>query len=198
VIHHVEGVLAEKVPGRLVVETGGVGFEMLVSDATWRDVGRPGQPARLLTHLAVREDAWTLFGFSRAEERDVFRLLLGIQGVGPRMALAILSGVRAGALRRAVQEGDVEALTVVSGVGKKTAQRIIVDLRDRVGELPGGADGRMDDGAAAADADEAVDALVALGYSRSLAREAVRGARAEDPGGAESLEVVVKQALRRI
>ena len=196
-IHHVEGVLAQKAPGRVVLETGGVGLELLVSDETWNDLGRPGETARLLTHLALREDAWTLFGFSRDEEREAFRLLLGIQGVGPRVALAILSGIPASALRRAVQEGDVAALTVVSGVGKKTAQRIIVDLRDRVGELPGSPEAVPSESAAEGK-DAAVDALVALGYSRVLARDAVRGARAADPEGAAPLETVVKHALRRI
>ncbi|NNE43777.1 MAG: Holliday junction branch migration protein RuvA [Gemmatimonadetes bacterium] len=129
----------------------------------------------------------------------MFRLLLGIQGVGPRVALAILSGVTAANLRRSVQEGDVASLTTVSGVGKKTAQRIIVDLRDKVGELPGEGGGRIVPGlpSPVSDGDEAVDALVALGYSRNVARDAVRVARGED-GEDAPLELVVKDALRRL
>lgn len=196
-IHHVEGLLTEKDPGRTVVEVGGVGLEILVSDDTWREVGIVGDTVRLLTHLAVREDQWTLFGFLREEERSLFRLLLGVQGVGPRMALAILSGLSVERLRRAVGEGDVAALTTISGVGKKTAQRMVVDLRDKVGELPGGPDLVPVGAGEPADGDDAVDALVALGYPRAVARDAVRKARGPEAREAP-VEEVLKEALRRL
>lgn len=196
-IHHVEGTLAEKPAGRLVVDVGGVGLELHVSEETWREAGSPGEPVRLLAHLSVREDAWTLFGFGSEDERALFRLLLGVQGVGPRMALGILSGLASANLRRALQEGDVDALTAVSGVGKKTAERLVVDLRDKVGPLPArrslvAAPGTVIEG------DAAVDALVALGYPRSSAREAVRAARNAAPDGEVPVEVVVREALRHI
>lgn len=196
-IHHVRGTLVEKAAGRVVVEVGGLGLELLVSDGTWSSLGAVGDPVHVLAHLAVRDDAWTLFGFSREEERAVFRLLLGVQGIGPRLALSILSGVSTAVLLQAVQEGDVAVLTAVSGVGKKTAQRIIVDLRDKVGALPGS--GEVVPAAAYVEGgDEAVDALVALGYSRHLAREAVRDARSSSSDEETSVEVVIRDALRRI
>ncbi|MGQ0722402.1 MAG: Holliday junction branch migration protein RuvA [Candidatus Eiseniibacteriota bacterium] len=197
-IHHVSGFVAEKSPGRVVVDVGGLGLEMLVSTTTWNAVGSVGEPVSLLSHLAIREDAWTLFGFTRDEERVLFRLLLGVQGVGPRVALGVLSGVPAPALRRAVQGGDVSVLKAVSGVGKKLAERIIVDLRDKVGELPGAFDVVAASVSAATEGDPAVDALVALGYPRPVARDAVRGARSTEPEEGVAVETVVKEALRRI
>jgi Holliday junction DNA helicase RuvA len=197
-IHHVSGRIAEKPPGRVVVDVGGVGLEMHVSATTWSVVGSTGETVRLLAHLAIREDAWTLFGFAREEERALFRLLLGVQGVGPRVALAVLSGVPAPALRRAVQAGDVGALQAVSGVGKKLAERIIVNLRDKVGELPGAFDVVSRTETAVVEGDPAVDALVALGYPRVVAREAVRGVRSAETEEGAPLESVVKEALRRI
>jgi Holliday junction DNA helicase RuvA len=196
-IHHLDGILAEKRPGRVVVELGGLGLEALVSDGTLASLPSPGTRVVLLTHLSVREDAWTLFAFEHEEERAFFRLLLSVTGVGPRVALSILSGLRVDKLRMAVMQGDVAALTQIAGVGKKTAQRMIVDLRDKLGAtgdpdlVPGAA--RVTVGAPS---DDAVDALVALGYSRPTARDAVSVVRA---GNAElPLEEVVKLALRRL
>lgn len=196
-IHHVRGTVAEKGAGRVVVDIGGVGLEVLVTDGTWNEVGSPGDPVRLLTHLKVAEDAWTLYGFAHADERTAFRLLIGVQGVSPRVAISILSVLVPGTLRRAIHEGDVDALTAVTGVGKKIAQRILVDLRDKVGAMPGGA-ARVIAGPEPAAGDPAVDALVALGYPRVQAREAVRAARdaASEPDAA--VEAVVRDALRRI
>jgi Holliday junction DNA helicase RuvA len=201
-IHHVRGVVVEKSAGRVVIEVGGLGLEVLVGDATWRGVGGPGTEATLKTHLVVRDDGWTLFGFASEEERAVFRLLLGVQGVGPRLALAVLSGVPLLELRRAVTEGDVDTITATPGVGRKTARRLIVDLKDRLGDLPGGeADVTFLGGEIAArERDDAVDALIALGYPRIEAREAVRRARGEEPHEGEDLpvETIVKSALRRL
>ncbi|HMB70635.1 MAG TPA: Holliday junction branch migration protein RuvA, partial [bacterium] len=162
-IHHVRGTVSEKHVGRVVIDVGGVGLEILVTDGTWNEVGTAGDPVRLLTHMKVAEDAWTLYGFAHADERTVFRLLIGVQGVSPRVAVAILSVLAPGALRRAVQEGDLDSLTAVTGVGKKIAQRILVDLRDRVGTMPAGAARVVSGDPEAAGPDAAVDALVALG-----------------------------------
>jgi len=192
-IHHLEGILEDKPPGRLVIDVSGVGFEVHVTDATWRDAGIPGTRVRVLTHEAIREDQWTLYGFRRDDERALFRLLLEVQGIGPKVALAIMSGLALGRLKRAIADGDVATLTTISGVGKKTAQRMVVDLKDRLGAAP--SDETAPDGAPS-DGDDAVDALVSLGYSRHLARDAVRGARA---GRADLLvEDGVRDALRRL
>ena len=199
-IHHIEGMLTETGQGRVVVEVGGFGLELLVADSTVAALGPNGLRVRLLTHLVVREDAWTLFGFAEESERSLFRLLLGVQGVGPRVALAILSGLAPARLRAAVAQGDLAALTAIAGVGKKTAQRMIVDLRDKVGvvpsgdEVPGGAVGTA---VAPVEADDAVDALVALGYSRFQARDAVQAARVT-AGEDSAVEDVLRDALRRL
>ena len=199
-IHHVEGPLTETGPGRVVVEVGGFGLELLVADSTLGTLGPKGLRVHLLTHLVVRDDGWTLFGFAEENERSLFRLLLGVQGVGPRVALAILSGLAPVRLRTAVAEGDLAALTAIAGVGKKTAQRMIVDLRDKVGvvptgdEVPGSAAGPA---VLPAEIDDAVDALVALGYSRPQARDAVRAARLT-AGDDSAVEDVLRDALRRL
>jgi Holliday junction DNA helicase RuvA len=196
VIHHVAGPIARKDAGRVIVEVGGIGLELLAPEGTMRGLPPVGASAHLLTHLVVREDAWLLFAFATEEERALFRMLLGVQGVGPRLALAILSGLGTSRLREAVAQSDVAALSTVGGVGKKTAQRLIVDLRDKLSvasDLVPGAAVVVAGGEAP---DDAVDALVALGYSRTNALQAVRSARAAD----EALrpEEVVKMALRKL
>lgn len=193
-IHHLAGRLTEKSPGRAVVEVGGTGYEVLVSDFTWSSLGAPGEQVFLLTHLSVREDSWLLFGFAAEEERSLFRLLLAVQGVGPRLALAVLSGLSVPQLRRAVAEGDLAALTAVSGVGRKTAQRVLLDLKDKIGAPPTDAEiVRLTTPEAG---DEAVDALMALGYPVTTAREAVRAARSAEEEA--PLETIIKEALRRL
>jgi Holliday junction DNA helicase RuvA len=188
-IHHLEGIVVDKEPGRVVIEVSGVGLELLVSNETLSHIGLSGERTRVLTHLTVREDSWTLFGFAREEERALFRMLLGVQGVGPRMAIGILSGLSVENLCRAVGEGDVAALTTISGVGKKTAQRIAVDLRDKVGALPGAEE--IPGAARVFPGPERDD------YSRTIAREAVRAARA--PADEDvPVETLVREALRRI
>ena len=198
-IHHLEGVLSEKAPGRLVIEAGGVGLEVLVTEATWTRIGVPGDVVRVLTHLSVREDGWTLYGFLREEERGLYRLLLGVQGVGPRMALAILSGLPVAKLKTAVAESDVKLLSTISGVGRKIAQRLIVDLREKVGELPPSDvfPIPLEGAAPVSEGDDAVDALVSLGYSRTVAREAVHAVRKPDEEEIP-VENVVREALRRL
>ena len=194
-IHHLAGRLAEKPPGRAIVEIGGVGYEVLVSDFTWSALGAPGERVYLLTHVVVREDGWLVFGFADEEERALFRLLLGVQGVGPRLALAVLSGLSVNQLRRAVGAGDLAALTAISGVGRKTAQRVLLDLKDKIAAPPTDAEIARLTGSNARD--EAVDALVSLGYPVTTAREAVRAARSTKEEEAP-LETVIKEALRRL
>ncbi len=193
-IHHIEGILEGKFPGRLVLDVGGVGFEVHVTEATWREAGIAGTRVRLLTHAVIREDAWTLYGFRREDDRGLFRLLLEVQGVGPKVALAVMSGLPPDRLRGAIADADVATLTRVPGVGKKTAQRMVVDLKDKLAAFAGAAAGEAVP--ADAEGDDAVDALVALGYPRSVAREAVRGARAEHAGAA--VDIVLRDALRRL
>ena len=202
-IHHVTGPVVRRGSESVVVEVGGIGLELFVSDGTARSLPGVGGEAHLRTHLAVRDDGWTLYGFATEEERNAFRLLLGVQGIGPRLALGILSGLPLASLRRAIGTNDLAALTRVSGVGKKTAQRMVVDLKEKLG-LPEGDEtgdfGLVPAAAEVFERDDVVDALVALGYPRPSAREAVRFGRdtgKSEPGDTDT-ETLLKRALRRL
>lgn len=166
-IAFIEGTLAERSGGRVVIAAGGVGYSLLVSTTTLGTLPAPGRPAKLLTYLQVRDDAMVLFGFATPEERDLFELLLGVTGVGPKVALAILSGMRADHLRRAVLDGDADAITVVPGIGKKVAARVVLDLRDKLGgvvDLP-----------TAGPLAEVREALVGMGLTPAEVQVAVDG-----------------------
>lgn len=203
-IHHIRGRLTQKEAGRreggqrepsaVVVEANGVGYRALVSAATLSALPATGEETTLLTHLVVREDAVELVGFSSQEERHLFHLLLSVNSVGPRLALAVL-GLGADALRRAVAFGHAAALQSVPGVGKKTAERLVLELRDRLGV-------DMDSPAAAGsppDGDpyrEAGQALEQLGYAPVEAARAVAAVRR--PGEAPPVEDVLREALRHL
>jgi holliday junction DNA helicase RuvA len=183
------GVLMQKAPPALTVEVGGVGYELEAPMSTFYSLPPVGQAVRLLTHLVVREDAQLLYGFSTMEERQLFRSLLRVSGVGPRIALAILSGSTAGAFAACVQAGDVSALTRIPGVGRKIAERLIVELRDRL--ATSAADGYAANAAPVGVAAEAFSALVALGYRPT---EATRLLKNADPSG--STEEMIRGALQ--
>lgn len=183
------GTLAAKEADRVVIRTAaGVGYECLVPTRLLADLPRVGQPVELHTHLLVREDGQTLYGFSTAEERRVFQRLLGASGVGPRLALAMLSSFPAARLVKGIREKDVAALVSVPGVGKKTAERLILELADKTGDLVAEA------GAPApAAAEAATSALVRLGYSHAEADDAVRRTLARD--GERATQDVIREAL---
>src|SRR5215471_20884247 len=133
-ISFLHGKLIEALPTQVVLEVNGVGYEVLIPLSSYDKLPQPGQELKLLTHLAVREDAHTLYGFATSAERDLFRLLINtVSGIGPKIALNILSGVSVTAFRGAVAGGDVKALSQISGVGRKTAERIVVELKDKIG-----------------------------------------------------------------
>lgn len=182
------GLLREKKPARVWIEAGGVGYGVHVSLSTYETLPAQGREVELLTVLVVREESHQLYGFATASERKLFELLLTVSGVGPRVALAILSGLRPEALARSLRQEDVGALTAVAGVGRKTAERILVELRDK---LPSD----MAEGPSLPPAyEDAVAALVALGFSQPQAREAVQSAAKGGNGGAD-LEAIVRTAL---
>src|SRR5512140_3308878 len=134
-ISFLKGKLVEALPTQVVLDVNGVGYEALIPLSSYDKLPQPGQEVKLLTHLAVREDAHTLYGFMTAAERELFRLLINtVSGIGPKIALNILSGIAVTAFRGAVANGDVKALSQISGVGKKTAERIVVELKDKIGE----------------------------------------------------------------
>jgi Holliday junction DNA helicase RuvA len=192
-IGRLEGVLAEKAPDALVLDVGGVGYEVRVPLSTFVDLPDPGKTVRLEIHTYVREDTLQLFGFLRAEERLGFRLLIGISGVGPRVALAILSGLTIERLLLAVRGRDIASLRGVPGVGPKTAERILIELRDKVAQF----ELIEERSEGVSDAQEAtVSALVNLGYPRSHADKAVRLALEQVPEGEFQLEELIREALR--
>ena len=190
------GVLREKHPPLLLVDTGGVGYEMEAPMTTFYDLPATGERVTLFVHHIVREDAQHLYAFARRAERDVFRQLLRVSGVGAKLGLAILSGMDAGRFARCVLEGDVASLSRLPGIGKKTAQRLVMEMRDRVdGETSGVAAVRSGTGPPALPDDpvaEAVRALVALGLKPP---EASRRVHAVATGGL-ACEEIVRRALQ--
>jgi len=191
-----EGTLLEKNPTRIVVLVAGVGYEVFIPLSTYDRLPRPGSPCRILTYEYVREDTHALYGFLTGEERSLFVRLLGVSGVGPRLALAALSGLSPRQLVAAVGSGDVRRLSSVSGIGRKTAERIVVELKDKLSEAEiaaaGGAARRVEDPRI----QDAVVALTALGYRRTEAQKMVSGAAGELPEGA-TVEELVRRALVR-
>jgi len=196
VITRLRGLLSDKAPTRAVVDVGGVGYELAISLTTYDALPAAGGPVEILAHTYVREDQLALFGFLQEEEREMFRLLIGVSGIGPNSALTILSGLSVGDLARAIQEGRADDLTRVRGIGPKTAQRVVVDLKDRVRRpLPAGRDGPRADGSDAL-ADEALRALEALGFAGPGARKAVAAVRRRLEDGEVSVQALIKGALR--
>lgn len=193
-IAELRGTLARKSVAGVVVDVGGVGFRLLVPVSTFRRLPEEGHEVHLYTHLHVKEDALELFGFHTPDERTLFLELISISGIGPKLGLAVLSGLAPEVFHRAVVEEDLGLLTSVSGIGKKTAQRIIVELKERlsgmdVASIGGGAPGDEDVG-------DAVLALVSLGMTNVAAREAVLKAQRE--AGCElRIEELIMRALRK-
>lgn len=179
--------------GEVVVDVAGVGYRVSVSPATAVALGSVGDEVVVHTHLHVREDALTLFGFATAEARDCFESLLGAHGVGPGLALAILSVHGPGELRRVVFEGDLDALTLVPGVGRKTAARLLLELKSRLDVPDGAAPGAAFEGAAGSSRAEVRAALAALGYQPDEVRRAMGELPAE--GDLQSLVRTALQAL---
>jgi Holliday junction DNA helicase RuvA len=197
-IASIRGRLAEKSASHCVVEAGGIGYQVGVSTQTARALPEPGDPVFLHTHLVVREDAQLLFGFVELEERRLFELLITVSGVGPKVALAVLSGLRPAELARAIRDENLAALVGVPGVGRKTAERLVVDLRDKLEIVTAAAPAPGARGApqAAGRWDDAVAALVRLGYSQPQATQTVRGVVRDE--GELSVEDVVRRALAQL
>lgn len=192
-IGFLRGRLVAKQPPVLLVDVNGVGYEVEAPMTTFYDLPETGAEIVLHTHLVVREDAHALFGFLRLSDRTLFRSLIRISGVGPRMALAILSGMSADAFVRCIQDNDAAALTRVPGVGKKTAERLVVELRDKLGKGEGGgAELRVATSGPANPVEEAVSALIALGYKPPDASRMVRAVEARDLG----VEEIIRRALQ--
>ena len=195
-IAHLRGQILEKHPNRIVVDVNGVGYDVAVPLSTFYGLGDPGAEVALRVHTHVREDALSLFGFATSLEQDLFERLIAISGIGPRVALAVLSGIEPLDLIRAVEQSDLVRLTAIPGVGKKTSERIVLELKDR---LP-----RVEVAALAVGGvpeptplrDDLLSALINLGYHRPLAEKAVAAALKTVPDG--GFERTLKQALREL
>jgi Holliday junction DNA helicase RuvA len=198
-ITFLHGKLVEMLPTQVTVDVHGVGYEVLIPLSSFDKLPQPGQEIRLLTHLAVREDAQTLYGFMSAAERELFRLLINnVSGIGPKIALNILSGISVTAFRGAVASSDVKALSQISGVGKKTAERIVVELKDKVGAAGAWEASSAQRALSPEDqrVNDAVLALLALGFKQIEAHDSVRKAQAV-LGAQTTVEDLVRACLKK-
>lgn len=188
-IGSLRGRIAAKTPPQLMIDVGGVGYELEAPMSTFFHLPAIGQEVSLLTHLVVREDAHVLYGFATQDERRLFRNLLKVSGVGPKIALALLSGISVEAFAQCILNQDVAALIRVPGIGRKTAERLFVEMRDRVANL--GTSGITSAGAARPES-EALGALIGLGYKPA---EAARLLKVVEPG-THSTEELIRRALQ--
>lgn len=188
-IGFLEGRLLEKTPGQILVQVGGVGYQVFISLTTFYALPEPPAAVALHIHTRLQEEALNLYGFADPEEKDLFLQLLGIPRVGARMALNILSGVGPEEFRQALAAGDVRRLAAIPGVGKKTAERIVLELKDKTRPVPKGRPRPAPDQAR----EDALSALLNLGYTRAQADKALETAAAQ---GASTLEELLRQALR--
>ena len=191
-IGHLKGTLVSRRPPELVLEVAGVGYELEAPMSTFYRLPEIGQSLTLLTHLLVREDAQLLYGFATEAERSLFRNLLKVSGVGARIALGILSGISVEGFRRSVFERDIASLTRIPGIGRKTAERLMVEMADRLG--PEGADTQMQERAGTEAEAEAHGALLALGYRPAEVRRLLAKL---DASGLNS-EQLIREALKRV
>jgi holliday junction DNA helicase RuvA len=195
VISRLKGTIVSRTPSEVVIDVNGVGYQLSVPLPTSEALEGVKGETVLLTHLHVREDVLQLYGFATEAERQTFRLLLSVNGIGPKVALGILSGIRVPELRSAIAQGNAPLLSSVPGVGKKTAERLIVELRGAVGDedsfprLTPSSSGQLKIRS------EAIVALMSLGHNRATAEKAVRSAAAESPGAEFALEDLVRKAL---
>lgn len=198
-ITYLHGKLVESLPTQVTVAVNGVGYEVLIPLSSFEKLPLPGHEVKLLTQLVVREDAHTLYGFATAAERDLFRLLINnVSGIGPKTALNILSGMNAISFRGAVANGDVKALSQISGVGRKTAERIVVELRDKIGAAGAWEASSAQRALSPADQkiNDAVLALMALGFKQIEAHDVVRTAQAA-LGPQATVEDLVRASLKK-
>lgn len=198
-ITFLHGKLVDALPTQVTVDVNGIGYDVLIPVSSFDKLPMPGSDIKLLTHLQIRDDAHVLYGFMSATERELFRLLINnVSGIGPKIALNILSGINATAFRGAVASSDVKMLSSISGVGKKTAERIVVELKDKIGQA-----GALEASSASrtlSDSDQkindAVLALMALGFKQLEAHESIRGAQAV-LGLQASVEDLVRASLKK-
>jgi Holliday junction DNA helicase RuvA len=195
-IAKISGFLLEKSPTRVLIEVSGIGYEIHIPLSTFDKLGAIGEKTSLFTHLHVREDAQQLFGFATATEKQLFQHLLAVTGIGPKVAQGILSGCSVETFCRYIAQNEIAALTSIPGIGKKTAERLVLELRDRLARwLPDGAADTAKSKTSAIQ-EETIMALVSLGYNRLAAEKAVEQVTRE--AGELPVEELIKRALRYI
>lgn len=196
-IAYLEGRLVEKSPTQLVLDINGVGYEIKIPLSTYDKLGEDGSKAKILTYQYVREDTLQLFGFATPEEKNLFELLITITGIGPKTALGILSSISVNDFQRSIVSEDLDSLTNISGIGKKTAQRLIVELKEKISgeEFRFKKDIGFKERSELILVEEAIKALISLGFHKAHAREAVKKAKGEAEKKLK-LEELIKKALR--
>jgi len=191
------GILKFKSPTEILIDVQGVGYAVSIPLSTYEKIGNVGTSVSLLTHFHVREDAMQLFGFFTDEERRLFKLLISVSGIGPKIAQGILSGMNPEELKSHLIGGNVNALIAIPGVGKKTAERMILELRDKVGKALAEAEPMTAIGMAnVAVRTEALQALISLGYNQQIAEKSIRRVLQEIKNSNISIEELIKRALR--
>src|ERR671917_190991 len=203
-IAHLSGTLLAKHATSVIVDVGGVGYEVTIPVTTFYDLGETNAPVRLQIYTHVREEALQLFGFRTLRERELFTLLISVSGIGPKSAVAMLSGMSADEIVTAIRTNNYARLTSIPGVGKKTAERVVIELRDKMAALSSPAlDAQIEAGAGAAAApsedvlrEDTLSALVNLGYQKALAEKAITQAAQE--GGDLSVELLLRRSLRHL
>lgn len=201
-IAQLSGKLIHKQPNEVIIDVGGVGYDVTIPVSTFYEIGEPGSEVSLKIHTHVREDAIQLFGFWTGREKELFSKLTSVSGVGPKLAITMLSGMPAGELINAITSNDLARLTSIPGVGRKTAERVVVELRDKLAAIS--VESKDADRAASRDLapgdaavrDDTVSALMALGYPKAIAERAVLFAMREE--GDRTIEAVLRRALRRL
>ena len=196
-IAQIRGQLVEKRPGVVIVETQGIGYQVFVSLSTFYDLPEATQGVRLHTYTHVREDLLQLFGFSTLLEKEIFQILIGVSGIGPKLALNILSGIAPAELIASLQSEDVARLTQIPGVGRKTAERLVFDLKEKIGKIAvRGETPKEEKGKKGQLVDDVVSALVNLGYRKNQAESVVEQVWRQRPDA--SLEEILKESLRAL
>ena len=201
-ISKLTGKLDQKQPNTIIIDVGGVGYEVIIPVSTFYELGEPGSDVSLRIHTNVREDAIQLFGFWTAREKELFLRLTSVSGIGPKLAITMLSGMAAAELISAIRNNDIARLTTVPGVGRKTAERLVVELRDKLAKMtfeegePELVAARTAGSDEEAIREDTAAALMSLGYPKAVAEKAVASALREE--GARTIQAVLKRALKRL
>ncbi|MEW6209887.1 MAG: Holliday junction branch migration protein RuvA [Acidobacteriota bacterium] len=195
-IAHLTGKLIHKQPNTIIIDVAGVGYEVAIPLSTFYELGETGDGVSLHIHTSVREDAIQLFGFARTGEKELFLKLTAVGGIGPKLGIAMLSGMSVADLVVAIKSNDLARLIRIPGIGRKTAERIILELRDKLGSISIEEPETMAKAPQPGVREDTIDALIALGYQRSLAERAVDAALREE--GDMTIEAVIKRSLKKL